>query len=96
MQALIHVHKKLPLALDCRQSKYSESIIYIFFNFGHGFCSSFPVLLPKAPASSCKKKFELVFAALYCYIYELNKCLRFLKPHFKLEILIFLSFVVSF
>ena len=30
-------------------------IIYIFFNFGRGFCGSFFILFPKAPASSCKK-----------------------------------------
>ena len=29
--------------------------IYIFFNFGRGFCGSFPMLFPKAPASCCKK-----------------------------------------
>ena len=43
-----------------------------------------------------KKIFELIFATLYFYIYEFKKCLRFLKSYFKLEILIFLSFVVSF
>ena len=31
-------------------------IIYIFFNFGRGFCGSFPMLFPKVPAS-CSKKF---------------------------------------
>ena len=46
---LIDVCKKLPLALDC--SKY---IIYIFFDFGHGFYGSFPMLFPKAPVSWCK------------------------------------------
>ena len=30
-------------------------IIYIFFNFGRGFCGSFFILFPKAPASCCKK-----------------------------------------
>ena len=33
----------------------SKYIIYIFFNFGHGFCGSFPMLFSKAPASCCKK-----------------------------------------
>ena len=32
--------------------KYIE---YIFFSFGHGFCGSFSMLFPKAPASCCKK-----------------------------------------
>ena len=35
------------------------------------------------------KKFEIIFAALYFYLYELKKCLRFLKSYFKLEILSF-------
>ena len=29
-------------------------IVYIFFNFGRGFCGFFPMLFPKAPAS-CRK-----------------------------------------
>ena len=41
------------------------------------------------------KKSEIIFAALYFYIYELKKCLRFLKSYFNLEIL-FLFFVVFF
>ena len=54
---LIHVCKKVPLALDCRQSKYSHVVYNLkFFNFGHCFCSSFPILFPKSPAS-CWKKF---------------------------------------
>ena len=52
---------------------FSKYITYIFFNFGRGFWGFFPVLLPKAPASCCKKKIELIFAALYYYIYELKK-----------------------
>ena len=43
----------------------SKYIIYIFFSFGRGFCGSFPELLPKSPVSCCKKKFELIFVALY-------------------------------
>ena len=42
------------------------------------------------------KKFGLIFAALYFYIYKLKKYVSFLKSYFKLVILIFLSFVVSF
>ena len=33
----------------------SKYIIYISFNFGRGFCGFFPELVPKAPASFCKK-----------------------------------------
>ena len=32
------------------------------------------MLFPKAPAFGCKKAFELIFTALYFYIYELKKC----------------------
>ena len=86
-----------------KQSKYfpgranilSKYIIYTFFNFGHGFCSSFPILLPKSPGC-CKTKFELIFAAMCFYIYELKNRLRFLESYFKVEILIFLPFVVLF
>ena len=38
-----------------RANILSKYIIYIFFNFGRGFCGSFPMLFPKAPASRCKK-----------------------------------------
>ena len=72
---LIHVCKKLPLALDCGQGNiFSKYIIYIFFNFGRDFYGSFPMLFPKAPASCCKKILKLIFAALYFCIYELKKC----------------------
>ena len=32
--------------------------IYIFFNFGLGFCGSFPMLFRKAPASCFKKNLQ--------------------------------------
>ena len=37
-----------------RANILSNYIIYIFFNFGCGFCGSFLMLFPKAPASCCK------------------------------------------
>ena len=55
------LEKKLPLAMDCRQSKHSQ-IIYIFFNFGCGFCGFFPILFPKAPASFWKKNWTNYYA----------------------------------
>ena len=42
----------------------SNYIIYIFFNFGRGFCGSVPMLFPKAPASCCKEILNLFL--LYC------------------------------
>ena len=38
-----------------RANILSKYIIYIFFNFGRGFCGFFSMLFPKAPASCCKK-----------------------------------------
>ena len=68
-----------------RANILSKYIIQIFFNLGHGFYGSFPMLFPKA----------LIFAALSFYIYELKKCVSDIESNFKLE-LMFLSFVVSF
>ena len=34
----------------------------------------FAVLFRKAPASSSKKNIEIIFAALYFYLYGLKKC----------------------
>ena len=48
---LIHVCKKLA-GITNILIKY---IIYIFFNFGCGFCSLFPMLFLKAPVSCCNK-----------------------------------------
>ena len=48
---IIYFCKKLPLTLDCGQSKYSHYI----FNFRRAFYGSFPMLFPKAPASWFRK-----------------------------------------
>ena len=66
----MHVCKNLSLVLDCTQQTniVSKYIIYIFFNFGRGFCGLFPILFPKVPASCCKKKlsqFLLHCAAIF-------------------------------
>ena len=47
-------------------------MIYIFFNFRRGFYSSFPVI-SKSSSLLLQKKIELIFSALYFYIYELKK-----------------------
>ena len=46
---VIHVYQKLPLALDCRQSKYSLYIsnIYIFSILGVAFAALFPCYFQK-------------------------------------------------
>ena len=73
-------------------SKY----LICFFNFGRGFCISFSMLFPEAPAS-CDKKI-LKWLLLHCTsICMSSKILSLIfKILFKLEILIFLFFVVSF
>ena len=54
-----------------RANTLSKYIIYIFFDFGRGFWGSFPVLLPKAPASCCKKILNEFL--LHCAIYMSSK-----------------------
>ena len=54
---------RLPVVEKCfknwfagsRANILSRYIIYIFLNFGRGFCGSFPMLFPKGPASCCRK-----------------------------------------
>ena len=86
-----------------RANILSKYIIYIFFNFGRGFCLRFlSYVFSKRSSFLLEKNFGLIFAALFLYIYEVKKsqivsnCLKFLKSYFKLEILIYLFFVVSF
>ena len=47
-----------------------------FFNFGRGFCGSFSMLFPKAPAS-CGEILIIIFAALYfcLYVFKIFKIL---------------------
>ena len=73
-----------------RANIHNKYIISMFFNFECGF------MLLGCVVSKCSSWLQETFAALYFYIYELKKCLRFWKSYFKLEILIFLSFVMSF
>ena len=52
----IHVCKSYHLHwIVSRANILSKYIIYVFFNFAGGFYDSFLMLLPKAPASCCKK-----------------------------------------
>ena len=85
---LIHVCKKLSLALACRQSRYSLWIynIHIFFNFGSGLCGSFSMLFRKAQASCGKKKILNNFCcSVLLFVWAWKVCLRYLKSYFKLE-----------
>ena len=70
---------------------------YIFFNFGRGFCSSLSVF-PEALASDDEKNLEIIFTALYFYLYELKSVSQVFEILFETGdlISILLSFLVSF
>ena len=79
-----------------RANIFSKYIIYIFFNFGRGFCVFFLCFFQKLQFLVVKK-FQTNFCCIVLlYLSAQKVCLRFLIFFFKLEILIFLSFVVSF
>ena len=55
-------------------SIYIYMYVYIYiFHFVRGFSGSFSMLFSEAPASCDKRNFEIIFAALYFYFYELKK-----------------------
>ena len=75
-------------------SIYIYIYIYIYiFIFGYGFCGSFSMLFPEGPGS-CDKQ-TLCYIVLL-FLWAQKACLRFLNFFFKLDMLIYLSFVVSF
>ena len=85
---LIHVCKNLSLALDCRHKQISSVNIYInihiYFNFGCSLCDYFSMF------------FEIILLHYTSVCMTSKVCFRSLKSYFRLEILMFLSFVVSF
>ena len=76
--------------------KYLIHIYIYFFNFRWCFFSSFPVLFAEAPAPFDEKVLKEIMLHSTSIFRNLKVYLRFLKSYFKLEILIFLPFVVSF
>ena len=88
---LIHFCKNYLLHLIAnRANVLCKYIIHMFFNFGHGFCSSFSILFPKTPAS-CAKTFLKQFLLHCTSIFMSSKvCLRF----FKCDIFSFFEFKV--
>ena len=82
--------------MDYRQSKIFSVKIQNknIFDLGRGFCDSFSMLFPEAP-DSCGKKIEMIFAALYFHLHELKKYVSDFKSYFRVELLIFLTFMVS-
>ena len=54
------------------------------FNFGREFCDSFSkMLFSKFQASCGKKKFQIIFTALYFYLSELKECVSGFKILFQ-------------
>ena len=51
----------------------------------------FSNVISKSCSFMWQRNFEIIFTALYFCLYELKKCLRFLKSYFKLQILIILT-----
>ena len=94
---LIHVCKSCHLHwIVGRANILNKCIIYIFFNFGCGFYGSFPMLFSKAPTfwTNLKNFWTNFCCIVLLYLWARKVCLRISKSYFKLEILIFLSFVV--
>ena len=96
---LIYFCNKLRLASDCKQSKYSQQIYnsYTYFSIlSVAFAVSFLCYFQKLQLFDVKKIWTNFCCILLLYLWAQKVCLRFLKPYFKLDILIFLSFVMSF
>ena len=82
--------------IESRPNILCRNLIYSFFNFGCDFCGSFSMLFREASAFCDKEtlKYFLVHCTSICM--SSKNGLRFLKSYIKLEILIVLSFLVSF
>ena len=94
---LIHVCKSYHLVwIVGRANILNKHIIFIFFNFGCGFYGFFPMLFLKAPTlwTNFKKIWTNFCCIVLLYLRARKLCLRISKSYFRLEILIFLSFVV--
>ena len=66
-----------------------------FFDFGHGFCR-FLSMFQKLHLLVVKRIGTNFYCIVLLFVWAQEVCLRFLKSHFKLEMLIFLSFMLSF
>ena len=76
---------------------FSIKIWYTYFsNFGHGFCVPFPYYSQNLQPLVVKKIWNSLCCIVLLFVWAQKLCLRFLKSYFKLEVLIFLSFVVPF
>ena len=95
---LIHVWKKTTTCIGLQaQQIFSVNILYTYFSIlGVAFAVSFLCYFQKLQLLVVK-----IFWANFCcivllYFWDQKVYLRFLKPYFKLEILVFSPFLVSF
>ena len=95
---LFHFCKKLPLiALDTgRNNIFCKYNIHIFSNLDVAFAVPFLCYLQKLQLLVIKTIWNNFCCIVLLFVWAQKVCLRFLKSYFKLEILIFLSFAVSF
>ena len=93
---LIHVCKKLPLALDCRQIKFSLWIynIHIFSILGVAFAVSFLCYFQKHQLLVVKK-INNFCCIVFLFVWAEKIISQIFNIYFRLEILTFLSSVVS-
>ena len=66
---------------------------YFFFNFGRGFWGSFSIFFQLLAIKNFWNNF---YCIVLLFVWAQKVCRRHLKSYFKLEVLIFLSFMVSF
>ena len=90
--------QKLPLALDCRQNKYSLQIFNIHMPsvLGLAFVVLFPCYFQKIQILLIKRFWNNFYRIVLLFASAQKVHFSFLKSCFKLEILIFLPFVLSF
>ena len=71
---LIHVCKKLPLALDCKYFGYFRYLIFISFQFWVWLLRVFFYVISRSSNFLWSRYFEIIFDALCFFLYELKKC----------------------
>ena len=71
---LIHVCKKLPLALDCKYFGYFTYLIYLSFQFWVWLLRVFFYVISRSSSFLWSRYFEIIFDALCFNLYELKKC----------------------
>ena len=91
----VHVCKKLPLALNCKQSKYYWQIYnaHISSILGVALVVPFLCYFQKFQFREVKTFWNNFRCIVLLFVWARKVCLRFLSSCFKLEIFIFLSLV---